>query len=244
MADAAQPGLKRKAPLKPSRIQRVHRSLSSALGTAFKQKRIKHNPAAHVELPKVRKVRPLVWTDERVARWQATGRVPSPVMVWTPVQAGRFLDVCAERDERLYVLYHLTATRGPRRGELCGARWEDSELKVAKTISLLESGEEDDDGLKSESAWRTFAVGDENAVLLTAWRRQQMRERLAAGEAWVDTGLMFTNPDGTALREEYVSERFAAIVTAAADPAADPVPRPSALRGVADARGGHRPEDR
>ncbi|MEV4059684.1 tyrosine-type recombinase/integrase [Nonomuraea dietziae] len=210
------PGLKRQAPLSASRIHRVHRVLSSALGTAFKQKRIKHNPAEHVELPAVRRVRPLVWTDERVARWRETGRIPGPVMVWTPVLAGRFLDACV--DERLYPLYHLVTTRGLRRGEACGVRWEDSDLAVTKTLGVLESDDEDDDGLKSDSSWRTVALGDENAVLLTAWRARQKRERLAAGERWVDTGLIFTAVDGSALREEYVSERFAAIVAAAGLP--------------------------
>ncbi|NJP93955.1 site-specific integrase [Nonomuraea sp. FMUSA5-5] len=206
------PGMKSKKPLSPARIQRVHRVLSSALGTAFKQKRIKHNPAEHVELPKARRVRPLVWTDERIARWRETGRVPGPVMVWTPAIAGAFLDACVRRGERLYPLYHLVTTRGLRRGEVCGIRWEDSDLSVAKTIMVLETDDEDDDGLKSESSWRTVAVGGKNATLLSAWRVQQMRERLAAGEDWVDTGLIFTAADGSPLREEYVSERFAAIV--------------------------------
>ncbi|MGW6498517.1 tyrosine-type recombinase/integrase [Nonomuraea angiospora] len=217
-ADRAQqgkgPGLNRRKPLTASRIQRVHRVLSSALGTAFKQKRIRHNPAEHVELPAVRKVRPLVWTDERIARWRQTGRVPGPVMVWPPVIAGQFLDACVRRGERLYPLYHLVTTRGLRRGEACGVRWEDSDLTVSKTLMVLETDDEDDDGLKSDSSWRTVAVGGKNATLLTEWRLQQKRERLAAGADWVDTGLVFTAADGSALREEYVSERFTAICAA------------------------------
>lgn len=208
------PGMKSRKPLSPARIQRVHRVLSSALGTAFKQKRIKHNPAEHVELPTVRKVRPLVWTDERIARWRETGRVPGKVMVWTPVMAGKFFDLCERREERLYPLYHLVTTRGLRRGEVCGIRWEDTDLTVTKTLMVLETDDEDDDGLKSESSWRTVAVGGENAVLLLAWRARQKRERLAAGERWVDAGLIFTGVDGSPLREEYVSERFAAICAA------------------------------
>ncbi|WP_327586570.1 site-specific integrase [Nonomuraea sp. NBC_00507] len=105
-------------------------------------------------------------------------------------------------------------TRGLRGGEVCGIRWEDSDLAVSKTIMVLETDDEEDDGLKSEWSWRTVAVDGENAALLSSWRARQMRERLAAGTAWVDSGLIFTASDGSALREEYVSERFAAIVAA------------------------------
>ncbi|MGW3346756.1 tyrosine-type recombinase/integrase [Nonomuraea rubra] len=217
-APGAEPGLKRKQPLSASRIHRVHRVLSSALGTAFKQKRIGHDPSKHVELPTVRKVRPLVWTAERIARWQETGKRPGKVMVWPPAIAGRFLDVCEERGERLYPLYHLVTTRGLRRGEVCGLRWEDSDLTVTKTLMVMETDDEDDDGLKSESSWRTVAVGGANEALLTLWRGRQRRERLAAGPAWVDSGLVFTAADGSPLREEYASERFDAIVAAAGLP--------------------------
>ncbi|MEV4581877.1 site-specific integrase [Nonomuraea jabiensis] len=128
--------------------------------------------------------------------------------------AGQFLDACVRRGERLYPLYHLVTTRGLRRGEACGVRWEDSDLTVSKTLMVLETDDEDDDSLKSDSSWRTVAVRGKNATLLTEWRLQQKRERLAAGPAWLDTGLIFTAADGSALREEYVIERFTAICAA------------------------------
>ena len=34
--------------------------------------------------------------------------------------------------------------------------------------------------------------------VLQAWRRGQLSERLAMGEHWTDTGLVFTLEDGTA----------------------------------------------
>ena len=45
------------------------------------------------------------------------------VAVWTPDQAGRFLDAAAR--ERLYPLFHPIACRGLRRGEAVALRWED-----------------------------------------------------------------------------------------------------------------------
>lgn len=212
------PGLNRKKPLTPARIRRIHAVLSSALGTALKQRRIVHDPSKHVELPEVKPTKPIVWTAERVERWQETGRVPHTVMVWTPAQAGRFLDVCEAHEERLYPLYHLVATRGLRRGEAAGALLADLQLG-AGTLQLLEGLEEDDDGLKSEDSSRTVSLGDENTALLRRWVRRQKEERLAAGESWVDSGRLFTRPDGSAYeREEYFSDRFVALVKLAGLP--------------------------
>lgn len=81
----------------------------------------------------VKRPKALVWTDDRVAQWQATGVKPSPVMVWTPAQTGAFLDSISGDD--LYALFHLIAFRGLRRGEACGLRPEDLDLK-AQTLTI------------------------------------------------------------------------------------------------------------
>jgi integrase len=212
------PGLNRKKPLSASRIHRIHAVLSSALGTAHKQRRIGHDPSKHVELPRVKPTKPLVWTAERVARWEKTGKVPHKVMVWTPVQAGRFLDVCEREEPRLYPLYHLVTTRGLRRGEVAGAMLADLSL-AGGYLDLLEGLEEDDNGLKSETSARRVSLDDVNADLLRGWVRRQKEERLAAGEGWADSGRLFTRLDGSPYeREEYLSERFAALSRAAGLP--------------------------
>ena len=82
-----------------------------------------------------RKVRPLLWTAPRVERWQETGEVPAPVMVWTAAQCGAFLDSLeasrAAAGERLYALFHLAAYCGLRRSELAGLGWADLDLDAA-----------------------------------------------------------------------------------------------------------------
>jgi integrase len=45
-------------------------------------------------------------------------------MVWTPQQTGAFLDHVA--DTRLYLMWHLFAFTGMRRGEMAGLRWPTS----------------------------------------------------------------------------------------------------------------------
>src|SRR5947207_2193066 len=75
----------------PATMHRIRATLRAALNAAIRQRLIDTNPAAHVELPPAKRPKPLVWTDERVKRWQATGQIPSPVMVWTPTQPGAVL---------------------------------------------------------------------------------------------------------------------------------------------------------
>lgn len=209
--------------LSPARIRRVHSTLSSALSTAARQKKIGHDPSKNVELPSAKKRRPLLWTPEREARWRElvaaeAAKVPaerrpvlrpSPVMVWTPALAGAFLDLLVEWDVRLYPLLHLVTTRGLRRGEVCGLEWPDTDLANARTVSVLEDEDaEAEDGIKSESSRRVVLLGQVNADLLKVWRKRQTAERLAAGASWVDSGKVFTDELGRALRADWLTDHF------------------------------------
>jgi hypothetical protein len=96
----------------------MHAVLSKALNDAVKSKKLSHNPASVISFGKARRAKPLLWTTERVERWQQTGKRPARVMVWTQHQCGAFLDATA--DEWLHPLFQLAAYRGLRRGELVG----------------------------------------------------------------------------------------------------------------------------
>lgn len=54
-------------------------------------------------------------------------------MVWTPEQTATYLDFVVQ--DRLYVLWRLTAFRGTRRGEGCGVRWEDHSA-TARSLAI------------------------------------------------------------------------------------------------------------
>ncbi|WP_165970706.1 tyrosine-type recombinase/integrase [Actinomadura sp. 6K520] len=206
------PSRKQKQPISPARVRKVHAVLSSALNSAVKSKRLAHNPIEHVELPRIKgkRVKPYVWTAERVQRWQETGKAPGPVMVWTPAQTGAFLDFAV--DERLYALFHLVAFRGLRRAEVAGLSWQDTDLTDAGTITIRETlPDEDDeyDDTKSEAGERTVALAATTISVLRSWRERQRKERLAAGaDIWVDSGRVFTRADGKPLRPQWISTRF------------------------------------
>lgn len=204
-------------------IARVHATASSALNDAVQRPSfpIRANPAQYAERPTPRRRRALLWTAPRVAAWERTGRLPSPVMVWTPAQTGAFLDFAA--DDRLYPLWHLVAHRGPRRGETVGLCWPEVDLTAATAYFLKNDtgvdDEDDDYGLdddyeqtKSAASDRLVTLDQDTVTVLKLWQARQHAERTATGETWVDSGRAFTHPDGRALNPDGVSQRFDRLV--------------------------------
>lgn len=223
-------------PLTPARIKRIMAVLKAALNYAVKSSKLfDHNPAEYVEIPRARKRRPVMWSAAReeawrkrldaalaeaeqtrkrtgknyptaLDAWRSTPR-PSPVMVWTVKHTGAFLDFAG--DDRLYPLFHLVAFCGMRRAEVVGLPWAEVDLdEGAVTIRDVVDEDLDPDDPKTEAGIRIIFLDSETLKVLRAWRKRQAEEKLAIGELWVDTGLVFTREDGRPLRAEGVSQAF------------------------------------
>ncbi|GAA2523384.1 tyrosine-type recombinase/integrase [Pilimelia columellifera] len=199
-------------PVGPATMQRIRATLRVALNTAIKQRLIDFNAASHVELPSARSPKALVWTAERVKRWKNTGTVASPVMVWTPAQTGAFLDHAAAADDPLYALYHLVAHIGLRRGEACGLHWADLDLDAGQVTvrwQITQLGWATQLRTpKTASSEHSIAIDAGTIAVLRAHRLRQRKHRLAAGQAWTDTGLVFTTAIGAALHPADVTGHF------------------------------------
>lgn len=203
-------------PVGESRIKRVHIVLNAALNDAVKVSKIlDDNPADGVMRSKggsgrKGKAKPLLWTDERVAHWEKTKKVPAKVMVWTAVQCGAFLDFAEE--DRLYPLWHLGAYWGMRRGELVGLDRPD--LSVERRRLHVRQAQPDDelDDVKSEDSDRHVIFDKATADVLKVWRKRQLEECLHWGEAWTDSGRVFTREDGRPLDPPSVSQHFARLI--------------------------------
>ncbi|HXW86644.1 MAG TPA: site-specific integrase [Streptosporangiaceae bacterium] len=230
----------------PAAMQRIRACLRVALNDAVDQGLIAWNPAVRVRLAPEKRQRPVVWTGERKtafwktyrqrvedARQAAPGRHvdafdiwrhmslrPAPVMVWAPADAGAFLDY-ASRD-RLSALFEVLATTGMRRGEACGLEWADVDLAAAELSVTTERVQvgwhviEDDP--KSEAGRRTVALDKGTVAVLRAHRRRQLADRLAWGDAWTDSGKVFTREDGAALHPAAVTLLFERLSFAAGLP--------------------------
>lgn len=205
-------------PISESRIKRVHAVLTGALNDAVKTSKIlTSNPSDGVWRTKAGKrnkgrTKPLLWTAERVERWEKTGAVPAKVMVWTSAQCGAFLDFAEASAERMYPLLHFDAYWGPRRGELVGLEWSDVGLETRRVHIRQAQADDELDDTKTESGDRQIVLDEETARVLKAWRKQQLSERLHWGAEWQDSGRVFTYEDGTALKPPYVSQRFGLLI--------------------------------
>lgn len=202
--------------------QRIRATLRAALNHAMRLGLITFNPASWVELPSGKRPKALLWTKERVARWHATGEIPSPVMVWTPAQTGAFLDLAETRNDRYYELYHLIAHRGLRRGEACGVHWADLDLDEGSLTvrwQITQHGGETVMGApKSDAGDRQISLDADTVTVLRHRRSRQNAHRLSHGEHWTDNGLVFTEPNGAPLIPDDVTSHFKELVTAAGLP--------------------------
>ncbi|MFD4256438.1 tyrosine-type recombinase/integrase [Streptomyces sp. NPDC058534] len=199
----------------------IRATLRAALNTAIAQRIVpNYNPAEHVELRPGTKPKALIWTEARVARWLATGEKPSPVMVWTPEQTGIFLDHVT--GHRLEAMWRLIAFRGLRRGEGCAPRWIDFSKKSRSleiATQLVQDGWEILEGLpKTNSGIRSVALDEETVDLVEVRRRLQEDEKREWGDAWKDTGRIFTEEDGALLHPGKISDLFDRLTTEAGLP--------------------------
>lgn len=223
-------------PVGASTKQRIRATLRTALSDAVREGLVPTNVAKLVKMETGKRPKPLVWTADRVRVWKeqyereiraaqtaAGGRPvnmmsiwaslprPSKVMVWTPAQTGVFLDRAARH--RLYAMFYLVAFTGLRRGEACGVEWVDVDLAAGEVairtqrVAVTYSDVEDSDP-KTDSSDDAIPLDESTVKTLRAWRADQNEERLAWGEAWVDSGKVFTRENGEALHPEVVFDLF------------------------------------
>jgi integrase len=129
---------------------------------------------------------------------------------WSAEQLAAFLEYTAS--DRLHTLWLLASTTAMRRAELLGLSWENVDL-AARRLSVRWSrtsvGYVVEEGApKSRRGTRVLDLDPIEVADLRRWRKRQLEERVAWGEAWTDSGLVFTHEDGTGLHPDATSDTF------------------------------------
>ena len=162
-----------------------------ALNQALKWQLVQRNSAALVEPPKYKK---------------------PEVVPLTLEQTHTLLDYLAKTNDRLSALYSVSLLLGLRLGEATGLRWKDIDLdnkclrvnvalqRIKGKLQLVEP--------KTQKSNRSLPLPQIIIAALKHHRKQQLTEKLFAGNSWQESDLVFTTTIGTALDSRNVLRCF------------------------------------
>ena len=127
--------------LAPSTVRHIHMMLHEALDAAVSEKLIAKNPTQGAVIPKNKRKEMRVLNEE---------------------QLNRFMDVI-EQEPLWYDFFYTEITTGLRRGEICGLRWEDLDLRngvlhVRRTVSGHGKNHIDQGDTKTETGKRPILL--------------------------------------------------------------------------------------
>lgn len=153
------------------------------------------NPARLVRPPRVDTTRPHVLSIEDVRRLAA-----------------------GEPDALMGPIFAVSALTGTRLGELLALRWTDTDLAEAPCIEVTQALKRAAKGRvvgtpKTTKSRRMIPLAGGVQRLLVAQRAAQARLRLAAGPAWCDNDLVFTDEIGRHLNPDRVRRRWRTLRT-------------------------------
>ena len=208
--DLAEHGGRDGRPLSATTISHIHRTLRKALADAVDvEQLLAANPAARSKRPR--------------------SSIAEPIQVWAAEQLGSFL--AAARSHRLFAFYRLAAYTGARRGELLYLRWEAVDLDAAEVTfggSTAVIRGQRVEGTTKGGRSRTISLDRDTVTVMREHRRQQVKERLAAGSAWNDTdGLVFVSRWGEPLYPDTVTALMTKLINqhnTSVTPPATPLP--------------------
>lgn len=175
--------------LSPQSVRLMHALIRNSLADAEREELVHRNAAKLVRPPSARR---------------------EEVRVLTVEDARRLVGVI--QGDRFEALWVCALTLGMRRGELLGLRWTDVDFgnstltirqalqRVGGRLVLVEP--------KTALSRRTVPVPPPTLTALRAHRTRQNADRLAAGAAWQDSGLVFTTHLGGPLEPRNVNRAW------------------------------------
>jgi integrase len=166
--------------LSPRTVHHIRAVLRAGLNQAVKWQLVTRNAAALVDSPRQK---------------------PSTAEPLTEEDARKVLEAAAAH--RLAALFRVALMMGLRQGEILGLRWSDVDLD-ARTLRVAQALQRINGHLilkepKTAKSRRTLRIPQKAAEALRVHRDQQCFERVAAGDRWIDSGLVFVSMVGTPL---------------------------------------------
>jgi integrase len=173
-------------------LHHIHRVLRAALNDAVKMDLIALSPLQKLNAP----------TVQRVER-----------QVWTPEQAGTFLETA--KHNRVFALFWLALSTGMRRGELLGLHWADIDfagamLQIRRNFTTV-GGKTIVSSTKTHRSTRAIALSPEDIAVLQDHHAAQEAEREIAS-VWQKPEYVFTTHIGTPINPANLSKIYKTLV--------------------------------
>lgn len=128
-------------------------------------------------------------------------RVEKVAQVWNTEEVSSFLK--AAENDPLYSLFYVMLTLGLRRGEALGLSWKhvnftQGSVSIRQSlVANVKDGSVKLKEVKTPSSRRTLYLPQDVLTLLKVHRTRQDERKRELGEAWTDSGLVFTTSIGT-----------------------------------------------
>jgi len=185
-----------KKKLSDNTVSHYHKLLSTMFTTAVYWQVIESNPCKRVKPPKVRR-KEAKYLDEK--------------------GAAKLLALLDGEDEQFRAMVYTLLYTGFRRGEICGLKWEDinfddETIEVKRTLIYTKETGVFFDETKTDASHRVLKVSSEAISILRQHRVAQMKDRMKQGAGWQDTGLVFTEPDGSPIKPNTAGSRFRSFI--------------------------------
>lgn len=165
-------------------VRTAHMVLSSALKQAVKWRLLPSNPADYVDKPRQQR---------------------KEMLALGPAQVARFMEAAAL--DRWGVLFAFAIATGMRPSEMFALQWDDVDLDTGQVVVRRALTRKVGGGWhltppKTSRSRRTIPLPATVIQQLRGHRKAQLEERLAAGAAYVDNGIVFAGQRGQHLNEK------------------------------------------
>jgi len=123
---------------------------------------------------------------------------------WNENEASRFLEAAKSRGPQSAAFYSLALDSGMRKGELCGLRWANVDLKnskVAVVEQLIKPGANPIFGPPKRDRARTIHLSWQTVALLKVHNKQQNEMKMENRPHYQDHGLVFAKEWGQLTRK-------------------------------------------
>lgn len=167
-----------------------HRLISTVLQQAVKEGLVPFNAASNATLPKMER---------------------HQVNYFQPQEVEAIRDALESEPLKWKTMVHLFLLSGARRGEVLGLKWsavdyQNNRIHIENSILYAADRGIYEDTPKTKTSVRWIVLPAETMQLLRKWQAEQARQRLIAGEYYVNQGFVFAQENGSPLHPDTVTD--------------------------------------